>query len=154
MSKVERSTRDNEQWVKENQDQQIAKLHPHCMLKLRRRALHCLISISYCAGHADGIPTVLKLKRMKGPDGLGVIETIAAGDYQTFGMVLLNDENGQRIDLITKDLSDIKATETIIKQWLTGTISDTNPYTRTYRHLVVCLKEAGMGALGDYLIQI
>ena len=92
------------------------------------------------------------LKKIKGPDGLSVIDTIAAGDYNSFGMELLKDDNGQRIDLITKELSDVKlATDAIFKQWLTGTIPDTNPYPRTYRHLVVCLKEAGMGALADHL---
>ena len=89
------------------------------------------------------------LKKIKGPDGLSVIDTIAAGDYETFGMELLKDDNGQRIDLITKDLSSKKATEAVLKEWLTGTIPDTHP--RTYRHLVVCLKEAGMGALADHI---
>ena len=40
----------------------------------------------------------------------------------------------------------------LVKQWLTGTIPATSPYPRTYRHLVVCLKEAGMGALADHFI--
>ena len=62
------------------------------------------------------------LKKIKGPDGLSVIDTIAAGDYETFGMELLRDDNGQRIDLITKDLSSRKATEAVLKEWLTGTI--------------------------------
>ena len=44
-------------------------------------------------------------------------------------MELLKDDNGQRIDLITKNLSSIKATETIIKQWLTGTIPATIAHT-------------------------
>ena len=44
----------------------------------------------------DATPTLLVLKTMKGADGkpLKIIETVAAGDYMTFGMCLLKDENG------------------------------------------------------------
>ena len=88
---------------------------------------------------------------MKGPDGLSVINTIAAGDYETFGMCLLNDDNGVQVQLLTKGLDKVKAIDAILKQWLTGTIPDTNPYPRTYRHLVECLKDAEMGGLAEHI---
>ena len=94
-------------------------------------------------------PTILTLRKMKGPDGMSVTNTIAAGDYETFGMFLLKDDNGVRVQLVTKGLDIVKATEAILKQWLTGTIPDNNPYPRTYRHLVEGLKEAEMGGLAE-----
>ena len=65
--------------------------------------------------------------------------------------MLLKDDNGQRIDLITKGLIGAKATEAVLKEWLTGNIPDTNPYPRTYRHLVECINESGMGALAEHI---
>ena len=88
---------------------------------------------------------------MKGPDGLSVTNTIAANNFKTFGMYLLNDDNGVQVQLLTKGLDYVKATDAILKQWLTGTIADTNPYPRTYRHLVECLKDAEMGGLAEHI---
>ena len=50
-------------------------------------------------------PTLLKLKTMKGADGkpLKIVQKIAAHDYTTFGMCLLQDENGEEVDIIEKD---------------------------------------------------
>ena len=44
--------------------------------------------------------TLLKLKTMK---PLKIVQKIAAHDYTTFGMCLLQDENGEEVDLIEKD---------------------------------------------------
>ena len=88
---------------------------------------------------------------MPGTGGLTVIQVIAAGDYETFGMMLLKDPNGQRIDLLTKGLSNVKATEDIIKEWLLGNIPPDDPYPRTYRHLVECINGARMGALAEHI---
>ena len=46
---------------------------------------------------------------MKGADGkpLKIVQTIAAHDYTTFGMCLLQDENGEEVALIEKDLTEI-----------------------------------------------
>ena len=86
---------------------------------------------------------------MKGVDGrpLKIIETIAAGGYATFGMCLLNDENGDEVELIEKDHSSKGAdsiTQAILKKWL----KKDSP-TRTYKHLVECLKQSDHGALAD-----
>ena len=42
---------------------------------------------------------------MKGADGkpLKIVQEIAAGDYMTFGMCLLHDENGHEVELIEKN---------------------------------------------------
>ena len=75
---------------------------------------------------SDATPTLLKLKAMKGSDGkpLRIIEKIAAHDYTTFGMCLLQDENGEEVDLLKKNLIHDGAesvTEAIFKKWLTST---------------------------------
>ena len=85
---------------------------------------------------------------MKGTDGLNVIQTIAAGDYETFGMCLLQDENGVKVNLIKKNNRQEEAegiTQGILKEWLTGGPE----HTRTYDHLIRCLRESGLGVLAD-----
>ena len=69
-------------------------------------------------------PTLLKLKTMKGADGkpLKIIETVAAGDYVTFGMCLLQDENGEQVGLIERD--QIYITE-MADKWCTYTYIST-----------------------------
>ena len=87
---------------------------------------------------------------MKGTDGnnLNVFQKIAAGDYETFGMCLLQDENGVRVDLIKKSNIQEGAkgiTRALLKEWLT----DGPEHTRTYDHLIECLRESGLGALAN-----
>ena len=99
----------------------------------------------------DDRPTILKLRMMKGADGksLRVIETIAAGDFVTFGMHLLDDENGTAVDLIKKDhIHDdaMSVTQAILKKWLTS-----DAPTRTYQHLIECLRHSDMGALAELI---
>ena len=89
---------------------------------------------------------------MKGADGkpLRVIETIAAGNYQKFGMFLVQDMNGVTIDLIEKNNISKGAesvTKEILKQWLTS-----DAPTRTYQHLIECLRQSELGALAEQLI--
>ena len=52
-----------------------------------------------------GVPTLLKLKMMKSADGkpLKMVQKIAAGDYMTFGMLLLQDDNGEEVTVIKRD---------------------------------------------------
>ena len=59
------------------------------------------VSLLYCRCP----PTLLKLKTTKGADGISlrIIQTIAAHDYTTFGMCLLQDENGEEVELIKKN---------------------------------------------------
>ena len=97
------------------------------------------------------LPTLLDLMAMKGADGkpLRVIETIAAGNYQKFGMFLLQDMNGVTVDLIEKDHIGKGAesiTKEILKQWLTS-----DAPTRTYQHLIECLRQSELGALAELI---
>ena len=99
----------------------------------------------------DATPTLLKLKTMEGPDGkpLKIIETVASGDYMTFGMCLLQDENGDDVELIEKNHTQKGAegvTQTIIKTWVTS-----GAPTRTYQHLIKCLKQSKLGALAEQI---
>ena len=101
------------------------------------------------------MPTLLKLKTMKGADGksLRIVQTIAAHDYTTFGMCLLQDENGVAVDLIKKDHISEGAesvTRAIIQKWL----ENGDKSTRTYQHLIECLRQSELGALADQLIAV
>ena len=87
---------------------------------------------------------------MKGADGkpLRVIETIAAGNYKNFGIYLLRDDNGAMVDLIEKDHKGAESvTKEILKKWLTS-----DAPTRTYQHLIDCLRQSELGALAEQLI--
>ena len=89
---------------------------------------------------------------MKGADGkpLNIVKKIAAHDYTTFGMYLLQDENGEEVDLIEKDHISKGAesvTKEILKKWLTS-----DAPTRTYQHLIECLRQSELGALAEQLI--
>ena len=88
---------------------------------------------------------------MKGADGkpLKIVQKIAAHDYATFGMYLLQDENGEEVDLIEKDHISKGAesvTKEILKKWLTS-----DAPTRTYQHLIECLRQSELGALAEQL---
>ena len=96
-------------------------------------------------------PTLLDLMAMKGADGkpLMVIETIAAGNYKRFGMYLLRDDNGVIVDLIEKDRiikGAASVTEAILQKWLTS-----DAPTRTYQHLIECLRQSELGALAELI---
>ena len=88
---------------------------------------------------------------MKKADGtpLKFIERVAASDHTTFGMCLLQDENGDVVEVIKKDhrqdgTEDI--TRAIIRKWLK---SSEPAYIRTYQHLIECLKQSGLAALAE-----
>ena len=88
---------------------------------------------------------------MKGADGrpLRVIETIAAGNYKKFGMYLLRDDNGSIVDLLKRNHIHDGAesvTEAIFQKWLTS-----NAPTRTYQHLIECLRQSELGALSELI---
>ena len=96
-------------------------------------------------------PTLLKLKMMKGADGkpLKIVQKIAAHDYTTFGMCLLQDENGEEVALLKKKhiydgLESV--TIAILQKWL---LSDAP--TRTYQHLIECLRQSELGALAELI---
>ena len=84
---------------------------------------------------------------MKGADGtpLNIIKRIAAGDYMTFGMLLLQDENGVEINVIKKkhiQEGPESVTQAILQKWLTR-----GSPTCTYQHLIKRLRESELGRL-------
>ena len=88
---------------------------------------------------------------MKGADGkpLKIVQKIAAHDYTTFGMCLLQDENGEEVALIEKDNIIRGAegvTQAILQKWLTS-----DAPTRTYQHLIECLRQSELGALAELI---
>ena len=79
---------------------------------------------------------------------LDIVRKISAGDYMTFGMYLIQDENGDEVEVINRNHKQDGAesvTHAILKRWL---ISGTAP-TRTYDHLIECLRNSELGALAD-----
>ena len=81
---------------------------------------------------------------------LKIIQTIAAGDYMTFGMYLLQDENGVEVELIEKNNKDKGAdgvTQSILQKWLTSGAAP----TRTYQHLIECLEQSELGTLAGLI---
>ena len=96
-------------------------------------------------------PTLLKLKVMKSVDGkpLNFINKISAKDYVTFGMYLLQDDNGTAVDLIKRDHIQDGAesvTRVILQKWLTS-----DAPTRTYQHLIECLRQSEFCALAELI---
>ena len=82
---------------------------------------------------------------------LKIISRIAAGDYKTFGMCLLQDENGIEVDLLNKthDKDGPRSvTGAIIQKWLTSGAAP----TRTYQHLIECLRQSELDALAEDLV--
>ena len=99
-------------------------------------------------------PSLLKLKIMEGADGnpLRIIPRIAAGDYMTFGMCLLQDENGVDVGLLKKTHfhdGPVGITDAIIQKWLTSSAP-----TRTYQHLIECLRQSELSALAEEITNI
>ena len=97
-------------------------------------------------------PTLLKLKTLKTGDGksLKIIQTITAGDYDTFGMLLLQDENGAAVKILKKDnIHDgtESVTQAILQHWLETSDSSTH----TYQHLIECLRQSELGTLADLI---
>ena len=91
---------------------------------------------------------------MKGADGkpLKIIDKVSGGDYVTFGMCLLQDENCDKVELIEKDHKHKGAegvTQAIIKTWLKS-----DSPTRTYQHLIECLRQSELGALAEQIAAI
>ena len=87
---------------------------------------------------------------MKRADGkpLKIIQTIAAEDYMTFGMFLLQDENEHNVKLIEKtriQKGPESVTNAIIYKWLTSGAAP----TRTYQHFIECLRLSELDALAD-----
>ena len=91
---------------------------------------------------------------MKGADGkpLKIVQTIAAHDYTTFGMCLLQDENGAIVDLLKRNHIHDGAKsviEAILQKWLTS-----DAPTLTYHHLIECLRQSELSALSALAEQL
>ena len=91
--------------------------------------------------------TILELIDMEGADGknLRIIPRIAAGDYMTFGMRLLQDKNGDHVELIKRDHRQDgteSVVQAIIRKWLANGAAPT-------QHLIECLRKSGLGALAE-----
>ena len=98
----------------------------------------------------DATLSLLKLKTLKTRDDkpLKIIQTIAAGDYETFGMFLLQDENGAAVKVIKKDHDGAESvTQAILQHWLVTSDSS----TRTYQHLIECLRDSELEALAELI---
>ena len=92
------------------------------------------------------MPTLQQLKTMKGSDGspLKIIETIADGDYQTFGLYLLQDKSS--VPKAHFYRGAVNVTKTILKKWLKS-----GAPTCTYQHLIDCLRQSKLGTLADLI---
>ena len=87
-------------------------------------------------------------------DGTGktvdLIKRIAVGQYTSFGMQLLQDENGVSVKLLKRDHNGAEVvTEAILQQWLTN-----GGPNCTYSHLIYSLRAAKFGGLADEIAKI
>ena len=76
-----------------------------------------------------------------------IIQRVAAGKFQDFGMYLLNDENMTEYDVLQRyhiHEGPEGITEAIIKKWL---VSKLLPHT--WEHLIGCIRMCGLGALAE-----
>ena len=85
---------------------------------------------------------------MKWVDGkpFNVIGRMAA-NYYIFGMTLLQDDNGEKVDVIKRNHT-LEGAEAIAREIIKKWLNDGGP-TCTYLHLVECLRESGLRALAD-----
>ena len=92
-------------------------------------------------------PTLLKLKTMTTGNGipLRIVQNIAVGDYMTFGLLLLQDENGDKVETIKK-IHMYDGKESIITEILRRWLTIMSP-TCTYEHLIECLRQSGFDSL-------
>ena len=82
-----------------------------------------------------------------------MIQKIATGDYMAFGMFLLQDDNGEEVTVIKRDHIHDGAesvTQAILVKWLTSGAAP----TRTYQHLIECLRQSELGALADSVAEM
>lgn len=81
---------------------------------------------------------------------LNVIKKIAAGQYTSFGIYLLQDEYGESVKLLKKDNNGAEeVTRSIIQQWLTN-----GGPNCTYSHFIDSLRAANFGCLVDEVSKI
>ena len=96
----------------------------------------CLISLS---SGGDGQPTLPELLRLKVPQGVGA-------HYTTFGVLLLNDELGSRVDCIEEECrgKTERICRKILVEWLEG-----KGLPVTWKTLIHTLRDTGLPSLAD-----
>ena len=93
-------------------------------------------------------PTLPELRHFPVKDGFKDIVGEIANDYQSFGILLLNDEMGSRIRSIERTQQNpVDITVDILRQWLHG--SGRLPVT--WQILVECLKEAKLHTAAEFI---
>ena len=83
---------------------------------------------------------------------LTLLAFVSSISYEAFGKGILQDENGEKVDLIKKNNRQEGAegiTQVLLQEWL----RDGPEHTRTYDHLMECLRESGLGTLADDIVR-
>ena len=94
-------------------------------------------------------PTLPELQHFPTKDGFKDIVGEIANDYQNFGILLLNDEMGNRIRSIERTQQNpVDITVDILRQWLQG--SGRLPVT--WQILVECLREEKLNTAAGYIV--
>ena len=91
--------------------------------------------------YTDQAPSLPELLQLKIPEHIGA-------DYKTFGVILLNDKNGSKVNIIKKachyDPKDIVIT--ILEEWLTG-----KGKLCTWKILIETLKDCELNVLAEQM---
>ena len=99
----------------------------------------------YFVKHADTQPTLPELLKFHSKSGITNIPQMIGTNYETFGTLLLNDKQGEKIDGITEK-ADAKGTNlAILKRWLRGE----GEQPTTWRTLVQVLKDSELNTLAQ-----
>ena len=95
-------------------------------------------------------PILPELQHFPTRDGFIDIVGEIANDYQSFGILLLKDEKGNRVKCIerAKLQNPVDITVEILRQWLLGG----GRLPVTWEILVECLKEAKLNTAAGYIV--
>ena len=98
----------------------------------------CLFSLSSGGGARPTLPDLLRLKV---PQGVGA-------HYTTFGVLLLNDELGTRVDSIEDECrgKPERICHRILQEWLEG-----KGLPVTWETLIQTLRDTGLPTLADHI---
>ena len=95
----------------------------------------------------DAKPSLITLSKFPGTRGkFNVMERIGR-NYATFGVFLLQDDDGARVSALEHGLQrdPLQICQEIVKQWLQGR----GKQPVTYAILVGCLRDAGLNTLAN-----
>ena len=87
-------------------------------------------------------PTLPQLLRLKVPQGVGA-------NYTTFGVLLLNDELGSRVQALKMDCLGVpeNVTQRVLQEWLEG--KGLEPVT--WETLIQTLRDSGLSSLAEHI---